>query len=159
MDALWKNKKFIELDQFMPVIREKLELGGQVQLLASGNSMYPLLRHGRDTIILEHARGEECRKYDVILYQRENGQYVLHRIIGCKEDGFILRGDHQYVKEFSVRNDQVIGKMVAFKRKGKICDTDTFLYRIYVYYWVNSAGIRRVFHALGSRIKGWRQEA
>lgn len=147
------------MDQFMPVIREKLELGGRVQFLASGNSMYPLLKHGRDTIILEHVRGEECRKYDVILYQRENGQYVVHRIVGRKEDGWILRGDHQYIKEYSVGEDQVIGKMIAFERKGRSCHTDQFLYRLYVYGWVNSAGIRRVLHAVGRRIKGWRRNS
>jgi hypothetical protein len=42
------------------------------------------------------------KKYDVIFYRRENGQYVLHRIIKIKKDGYVCRGDNQTAKEYPV---------------------------------------------------------
>ena len=79
---LRKSKRYAALDEMMPVIREKLDAGGEVRLPASGRSMTPLFRDGKDTVILEAADKKGLKKYDMILYRRDNGQYVLHRIVG-----------------------------------------------------------------------------
>ena len=46
------NKKKISLDEIYPIIKEKIENGGTVQLPITGTSMLPLLVWGRDTVDL-----------------------------------------------------------------------------------------------------------
>ena len=41
-----------------------------------GMSMQPLIRQGRDLLIIERTAGR-LKKYDVPLYKRDNGQYVM----------------------------------------------------------------------------------
>lgn len=48
-------------------------------LIISGNSMSPFLIHGRDTVYLSRLE-RPVRKGDVLLYQRESGAYILHRV-------------------------------------------------------------------------------
>ena len=50
-----------------------------------GDSMMPLIRQDRDLLIIEKPDGR-LKKYDVPLYKRDNGQYVLHRILKFRED-------------------------------------------------------------------------
>ena len=45
-----------------------------------GTSMLPLIRQGRDAMVIGK-RPEVLKQYDVVLYHL-NGRYVLHRLIG-----------------------------------------------------------------------------
>lgn len=52
--------------------------------------MLPLLRQQR--IFYNHKKQDRCRKYDVALYKRADGAYVLHRIIRCCRMGMYFWG-------------------------------------------------------------------
>lgn len=80
-----------------------------------GTSMMPLIRERIDTVRLEKPKGR-CKKYDVIMYQRKNGIYVLHRIMKVKKDSYVLCGDNQAVLERGVTDDMIIGVMTGFYR-------------------------------------------
>ena len=71
------------MDAMVPLMKEALSLGRSVRFSPKGISMLPMLRQGRDSVVLSPAP-ERLRKYDIPLYIRENGQYVLHRIIQAK---------------------------------------------------------------------------
>ena len=45
-----------------------------------GDSMEPMLRNRKDTIIIEPVHGR-LKRYDLPLYRRPDGKYVLHRIL------------------------------------------------------------------------------
>ena len=96
----------------------------------SGPSMQPLLRMHRDAAVLV-APVFPLRKYDVILYRRKNGQYVLHRIIAVKEDGYVLCGDAQWRKEYPVTDDMVIGVMQGYFKDETYHACTSFGYRAY----------------------------
>lgn len=138
------NQK-VMFDTLMPLIREKLEAEGAVGILSMGNSMYPLFRHQKDQVCLRSAEEEALKKYDMILYQRENGQYVLHRIVGIGEKGFVLRGDGQVVNEYPIRAEQVIAKVVRFTRNGKEYTCSHPGYRVYVFVWTHTVMLRKVW--------------
>lgn len=141
---LQKNKKNVALKDLMPLINEKLNTGGTVRLPATGMSMSPLFRHMRDEVTLESVDGRKLEKYDMILYRRDSGEYVLHRIVGYAEGGLILRGDAQYIDEYPVRQDQVIACVIQYKRKGREHACNEKRYRLYTVLWVNSLPARRV---------------
>lgn len=125
-----KNNE-VELDEVMEIIKEKLALGGTVTFTPRGASMLPMLKGGRDIVVLKQHSGR-LHFLDVALYRRENGAYVLHRVIGFDEDGgYIFCGDNQFKREHGIMDKDVIGVMTAFLRKGKKYTNDSFRYRVY----------------------------
>ena len=123
----------VRLDALMPLIRERLAAGESVRFSPHGTSMLPMLKDGRDQVILSPLP-DKLKKYDLPLYQRENGQYVLHRIVKVKDD-YTCIGDNQFVPEKGLRHDQMIGVVTHFVRKGKEYSTECFRYKAYCRFW------------------------
>ncbi|MBQ2570147.1 MAG: S24/S26 family peptidase, partial [Ruminococcus sp.] len=74
------------LDEVMELILEKLDAGGNVTFTPNGTSMLPMLRDGEDVVVLSKPKGR-LHLFDVALYRRDNGQYVLHRVLDFGYDG------------------------------------------------------------------------
>lgn len=127
----------------MPLIREFLQAGKNVRFSPKGTSMLPMLRQGRDTVILAPLTGK-LKKFDLPLYQRDNGQYVLHRIVEVGQT-YTCVGDNQIAKEEGLRHDQMIAVVVAFTRGEKRYSVKSFRYRLYCRYWCYSRPIRRLW--------------
>ncbi len=109
-----------------------LEAGGEISFVTAGYSMLPLLRNRTDKVYLKKT-DKKPRKGDVIFYKRENGAYVLHRIIGKNDDGYILRGDNQTDIEYRVNEGQILATLCKVVRAdGKTVEADSFLNRLYV---------------------------
>jgi len=145
------NEASVQLEQLMPLIREQLANGQPVQFTTRGISMYPLLRNGKDQVILGPLP-EKLKKYDLPLYQRDNGHYILHRIVKVGET-FSCVGDHQYDYETGIRPDQMIAIATGFYRRGRYCSVNSFGYWLYVRFWHYTRFLRR----FGNRLRGhWR---
>ena len=117
-------------------IEKELSEHGVYATNTSGVSMRPLFKTHRDVVVIKKAEGE-LKKYDVVLYRSyTNGEhvYVLHRIIGVKDDAYVIRGDNTYVKEY-VPKEAVLGVMISFNRKGKRHTVDESGYKAYSRIW------------------------
>ena len=112
---------------------EALEKYGYFAGPPVGTSMLPLLREREDVVVIHPCKTVQI--LDVILYRRANGDTVLHRVVGKRNDGYILRGDNQVVNEYGVTDAQIIGKLSAFYRKGKAHDMQSFFLRLYGVLW------------------------
>lgn len=123
--------KKASLEELLPVMRQVLDSGGRVSFTPNGISMYPMLCSGRDTVTLKKPDGS-LKKYDLPLYRRQNGQFVLHRIVGKNKDGYIMRGDNQLGNEYGVKHSQIVGVVTGFIRNGKTYAVTDFAYRLYV---------------------------
>lgn len=99
-----------------------------------GVSMYPMLRDRRDRIVVVPVGEKTLEKYDLPLYKLPDGKYVLHRIIGVKDDHYIIRGDNTYVKEY-VPKDWILGYVSEFYRKDRHVLASSRLYRTYAALW------------------------
>ena len=106
-----------------------------------GYSMYPLLFDHKDSVYIEKA--ENFKKYDVVLFQRQNGQLVLHRIVGFKNGKLLICGDNEFRIE-KVEKEQVLGKMTEFSRNDKEYTVDNFWYKIYSRVWCFSFFTKRI---------------
>lgn len=146
------TKKKISLQEIYPVIQEKIENGGTVGLPITGTSMLPLLVWGRDTV--ELIKCENPQKYDIIFYRRDDGHFVLHRIVGKDETGFILCGDNQVNKEYGINEKHIIGVVKSITRKGKVFSVDKFLYKLYVKLWTLILPFRNIILVPLRKIKG-----
>lgn len=107
----------------------------------TGYSMYPLIRQSRDIIMIGKPDGK-LKKYDIPLYKRDNGQYVLHRIIKVRKDDYVLCGDNCYTKEYGVKDEDIIGVLISLVRDGKEVDFNSFRYKIYVFLWCTLFPVR-----------------
>lgn len=94
-------------------IEQLLKDGSAIRLKPQGYSMYPLFHPGRDEAVIEAYPIHLLRRGDIILYRREQGILVLHRICRITSDGFYLVGDNQTEIEGPLRPDQIRGKMTG----------------------------------------------
>ena len=135
----------VQLAQVWPLMQERLAAGESVQFTPQGISMRPTLYGGRDQVVLV-SLPEKLKKYDLPLYRRDDGHFVLHRIVKVGET-YTCIGDNQLVYEHGVRKDQMLALAAGIHRKGKYYRTDTLGYRIYVRIWCWGRIFRRVlFH-------------
>jgi hypothetical protein len=131
------------LDALMPLIRERLEAGQTVRFSPMGISMLPMLRQGKDSVVLSPVP-EKLKKYDLPLYQRPDGQYVLHRVVEVG-DTYTCIGDNQFRMEPGVEHGQILALVTAFYRGGKRYEITNFRYRLYCGFWHGTRGIRHVW--------------
>ncbi len=134
-------EKELLLDVMMPIIREQLARGCSVKLSPRGTSMLPMLRQGIDSVVLSPLP-ERLKKYDLPLYQRDDGSYILHRIVGVGEH-YTCMGDNQFICEYPVRHDQTIALVTEFYRGDKKVSVDAFSYRLYSRIWWHSRKCRQ----------------
>ena len=127
------SDKFVSLDELMPVIIEKLDSEGSVIMSITGNSMYPMMSHRRDCVTL--TRPTVIKNHDVVLFKRESGKYVLHRIIKVKNGKFNICGDNTFTVDKDISQNQIIAVVTAFERNGKHVDVKSFFYRMYSRLW------------------------
>ncbi|MDE7095538.1 MAG: S24/S26 family peptidase [Anaeroplasmataceae bacterium] len=106
----------IKVEDFYPLILEAFQKGHTFTFPVHGTSMQPLL-HTNDLVILEAVT--KLKKGDIVFYQRENKQFVLHRIRRVKKDSYTFVGDHQTQEEPGIVFSQCIGKVIAYKKQGK----------------------------------------
>lgn len=128
------------LEELMPIMQECLSAGKSFRFSPMGTSMLPMLREGIDSVVLSPIP-EKLAKYDIPLYKRDNGKYVLHRIIKADET-YTCMGDNQFAAESGLRRDQMIAVVTAFYRGEKQCSVSSLSYRIYCRFWHHSRPLR-----------------
>ena len=114
--------------------------------------MMPLWMHRRDQVVLEHCQEGSLKNGDIVLYRRENGQYVLHRIIKLYDRQMSLCGDAQSKLEKNVSTNAVIARVVKICRKGKWFSCDHRGYLLYVYLWGIMRPVRGKVLGIAGRI-------
>ena len=122
---------------------EELDKKGILVYTNKGNSMYPLIRQGKDVLIIKKVNSR-LKKMDVPLYKRKSGQYVLHRIIKVNENDYVIRGDNTYYNETGIRDDQILGVLSGVIRESKEISVDSFGYKLYSYFWYYTYYLRKL---------------
>lgn len=117
-----------------------------------GNSMFPFIRGGEDLAVIFPLK-EKPKKFDVMLYERQDGEHVLHRIVKTAAEGYLVRGDNCYFEEF-VTEEQIIGYLGKLFRNGntKKDVLESGGYRTAVRLWVLAYPLRRCVHAIWKRM-------
>ena len=146
-----ENIKKVALEELYPIIKEKLELGGTVQIPITGTSMLPLLVQGRDSVII--APADKIQINDIIFYRRDDGHFVLHRVVGIDDKGYVLCGDNQWVKEYGISDKHIIGVVVEMNINGRIVKTDDKEYIKYCNRWLKTLPYRKPIILIQSKIR------
>lgn len=120
-----------ELSELEELIRETLERGGEFTIRTNGTSMYPMLVDGESRVVLVKPP-LKLKRDDIAFYKRDNGQFVLHRVVGTRKDGYVIRGDNQSITEYGVGHDAVIGVVKAYYKGDELIPVDDKEYLKYV---------------------------
>lgn len=129
----FENKQY-SINDLAPLISDCINSGKTVKMRVTGNSMFPLFRDRKD--VVELAQFDKLRKYDIVLHKRNNGKYIMHRIIKKKGDVLTIAGDFEVEKEYPVRENQVLARVKGFYRNEKYYSCKGLFFRLYSIFWV-----------------------
>ena len=121
---------------------EEAAAKGNFVIQPHGISMWPMLRNGKDSVVIDPAKGR-LEKYDIPLYKDSRGRYVIHRIVEVTPTGYVICGDGLYTKEFDITDEHILGCVSGFFRKEKFISCDSRWYRLYAKFWVNIYFLRK----------------
>ncbi len=127
----------------MEEIRNLISEGRTVSLTVKGNSMNPFLVNLRDQITLGPWKDEDIRKGCVALVRDIHGNYLVHRIIKRNEKTVTLLGDGNLNLTETASFDNIIGIMYSVRRKGRVWNADSRVWRIYSWFWMLLTPVRR----------------
>lgn len=150
------EKKTINTREYVGLLKQLVEEGESVSMRIVGSSMSPFLIHDRDLITFK-APERELKKGDMVFFQRESGQYVMHRIYAVKPDGYYMVGDAQAEIEGPIRREQIFAVIIKVRRKGKWMEPGDFWWNFFERVWINIIPFRKVvtvFYSLVYKLRG-----
>ena len=150
------NTRVVDTNEYVSVLRELAEEGRVASMLIAGSSMSPFLCHNRDYIYFTRPE-RELRRGDMVFYQRDTGQYVMHRIYRKKEDGYYMAGDAQTQIEGPLRRDQIFALVVKVKRKGRIIQPGDFWWEFFEHVWIRIIPLRKMIEK-GYSLLNWKKQ-
>lgn len=142
------------MDEHKMTFEEVLARDGSLVYKNRGDSMLPLIREGRDLLLIERPKewdqlpegslAGKLRRFDVPLYRRDSGQYVLHRVLKVRERDYVLCGDNRYRKEMGIVDGHVIGVLTGIIRDGRELSLKVpgMRYRLYLFFWCRMFPVR-----------------
>lgn len=136
------------------LVKEALDKGHTATIRAKGNSMRPFIEEKRDLIMVSSVKAEEIKRGDVLLCEIEKERFVLHRVIRREGNDLTLKGDGNWHGTEGCQVENVIGRAVAFYRKGRqkpdlVCGKK---WQIYSKVWMALSPMRRLLLAFHRRI-------
>lgn len=153
-----KPVRLVDTQEYMEMIRALLEDGQEVSMIVTGNSMRPFLKHRRDKICMKKT-DRKLRKGDIVFYRRENGQYVMHRILKCGDQSYTLLGDGQIVPESGIRQEQIFARITKVQVRGKWIGPENFRWRFFEHIWIRFCGIRKLGLSFSSKVQNLKKSS
>lgn len=137
--------------QIAPALLDLLAQGRAVDITVTGNSMRPMLLDRISRVRLRAP--ESVRRGDVVLYRRENGDYVLHRVVRVRRERTLdLCGDAQSVPERRIDAERVLARAVAFARRDKWRTVTSFGYALWWRLHLLGRPVRHLFSGIRRRL-------
>ena len=149
------NQLTYNLSDLEPILKRTLSEGGTFRFYPRGTSMLPTIKEGRDQVLLT-ALPDKLKKYQIILYKRADGTFVLHRIVKIKGDTYVMCGDNQQLLEYGITREQMLAMVCGIVCEGKTIDPESGEQRRKAAFWVETRVLRKnVRHIRGclSKIK------
>ena len=130
---------------------EQLEKYGSYLSVPSGISMRPMIRGGRDAVLIKKLT-HKPKRYDLVMYVHPNLQGVIHRVVRYENGKYVIIGDNCWRYEY-VKPEQIKGIVTEFCHKGKWHKVDEKLYQLYVHLWVDFVFVKRPLFYLRDKLK------
>ena len=114
--------KQVPISELVPIFKEILNSGSNVNFTPRGVSMLPMLRDNCDTVTL--SKPTKLKKYDVVFfYHKPTNSYVLHRIVKVNSDGtYNICGIASMGKACEINNFNIDDDMCLYNLKSHMID-------------------------------------
>lgn len=136
--------RVVENEKLIPVLLDILKERDEVPLEVKGGSMTPFLIDDRDKVILSKIPEDRKLKVgDIVLFQRPNGQFVLHRL--KKQEGNLVYflGDAQDMVEGPLPESCMLAMAGSVVRKGEVLKPGDFWWDFFSRVWIRLGGRER----------------
>ncbi len=120
---------------------DEIKRTGRIIYTNVGDSMMPLIKQGRDVLVISAVNGR-LKRYDIPLYKRDSGQYVLHRILKVRKNDYVICGDNRCNKEYGITDRHIIGVLSGIIRDGREIPVTNIKCRIYAHLWCDFFPVR-----------------
>ena len=141
--------KTISVEDWHALVQSDVDISVDIQLY--GNSMYPLIRRLKDQVTVRKC----CRVLpgDIVLFQRSDGKYVIHRVWKMENGQVMTMGDNCRYPDPWMPESEVLGQVTHIRRgKHSIC-VDTPVWRFVGRIWLNTVKPRTILRKILSLIK------
>ena len=149
-------ERTVDTREYVSVLREIAEEGNVVSMRIAGSSMSPFLCHGRDYIYFTRP-DRELRRGDMVFYQRDSGQYVMHRIYKVRPEGYYMVGDAQTQIEGPLRREQIFARIIRVKRKDSVLEPGDFWWEFFEHVWIRLIPLRYVLQKIYGFFAKWKK--
>lgn len=124
------------------LVYKSLEAGNKIKIKTFGRSMRPFLEGERDYALISPHK--DFKIDDIVCISLTQDQIIMHRVIDIIGDTIITLGDGNLLPEVAERS-MIIGKAIAFYRKGDKTPTHvtSLKWRVYSWLWTRLYPIRR----------------
>lgn len=129
-------KKYVLSKDFFPPLIACIDAGQNASFRITGYSMWPLLCHRRDSVVLTACEKENLQVGDIVLLQRDEEHYLLHRITKIKGEIMETTGDGNLFRDGVFPLDWVKAKAVSINRKGKTIHCEDLRWKIVFRVWM-----------------------
>ena len=139
--------------EFIEIIEDAVKKGGSMPLVVTGDSMNPFMKDGRDTVWLEACKTSDYKRGKILLFRREDGKVVLHRVKKIFPDGIlVMHGDAQYWCE-EIKEEQVLAVVTFIERNEKKTSCNSLIYKIKIEFWQFFKSVRLLIYRVKQKIK------
>lgn len=145
------EKRWISSQVLFSEIATQLAEGRRAAFTVTGMSMWPLLCHGRDQVILEKLK--RSPKVGDIVLLKANEKYLLHRVTKVRKNRFETTGDGNYYHDGWFSDGCIIGRAVTLIRNKKEIDCDSIRWKIFSRFWISFFLLRRPAFYIWFRIR------
>ena len=135
---------FLKSSDLFTFINKVLTKGQTARITVTGQSMYPFLRDCQDSVGLASETYQNILRGDIVLIRRDNGEYVLHRVIRKCTDTFYIIGDGQVRVEGPLKSSQLIAKVRTVWRGEHEIDCTGALWKLLSHIWLYCLPLRRI---------------
>ena len=136
--------KQIPNNLFFAWVETEIAEGRAVRFRLKGDSMFPLIRNGRDEVVLYPCTKEELVPMDVVLF-RYRGKHLLHRILQREGERLLLQGDGSFIAKEECTTNDVIGKVnLIIKPSGKMLSVNEREWRLASWLWQKTGIMRTI---------------
>lgn len=118
------------------LIIDLLGKNNAVEIHSTGNSMFPVLRCG-DNSIIRKINPDDVSKGDIITFVYNRNEIVGHRVVSIRKQNnsfvFITRGDNCRKTDIPISESDIIGKVTEFSRNGKNYSLGSIRFRLWTF--------------------------
>lgn len=132
--------------EILPILNE----GYRLKIPFTGLSMYPFLAGRRDQAVIA-AVSRKLKRGDIVLFVRDDGTHIMHRIHHVKGNTYYMLGDAQTAVEGPVQADRILALITAVSRKNKMIPCSRIDFKVFSHIWL----FLRPFRPLMIRMYRW----